>query len=366
MLARVADAAGFEAAVAHTPEEFAAAYDRARPDVVILDLALGASDGIEQIHYLKSRGYQDELVLISGVDHKVLGAAAKIARTHGLTVAGVMKKPIRMADLTALLRSIDEKPEVVTCERFMAAVRGGELRLQLQPVVAAASGGLAWAEAAVRWDHPTLGTLDVADLDEVVDRSRATVAMLTDWAVAAAVEAHDALQDAGFPVRIGFALSTRNLADATFPDAIARRLAEAGVPPSAFRLGFCETGLVREAAGAADVLARLRLKGFALSLDRYGRGGTTLSQLLAMPFCGLRIDPEIVERAFDSKESLALLRGAVGIAAALDFETTAAGITSALHVEAMRGLGISYLQGPFIGAPLDVRDFVASHAAGVR
>jgi EAL domain-containing protein (putative c-di-GMP-specific phosphodiesterase class I)/AmiR/NasT family two-component response regulator len=359
MLGRVAHAAGFETSVAVTPKEFAASYESAVPDVVILDLALGESDGIEQIHYLTKRGYQHELVLVSGVDTKVLNAAASIARSQGLTVAGALRKPIRMADLTALLRRIDSDPETFTTERILTAVRSNELTLQLQPVVSATDGSVLWAEALVSWDHPTLGLLAPERFLPVAEKSRAVIEMLTEWSVVESLATYAKLRETGCTVPIATNVSARNLADPVFADLIIDHLAEAHVPPDALRLQFSEAGLAAAPREPIDTLARLRLKGLALSLDHYGTGETTIRQLLCVPFSELKLDPTIVARCFDSKEALAVLKAATGIAAAMEFTTTAVGVESERQREALRELGVDNVQGPLVAQPMALEDFRA-------
>jgi len=365
MLGRVAHAAGFEATVAVTPAAFAQSYEASVPDVVILDLALGQSDGIEQIHYLKERGYRNELVLISGVDAKVLNTAAGIARSHGLAVAGAMRKPIRMADLTTLLRRIDAEPEVVTCDRIMVAARSHELVLDVQPVVAAADGRVAWIESRAFWKHPTLGRLAPETYFPIAEKSRATVEVLTEWTLSKSLAAHVALGEAGRAVPISTNLPVRNLGDAAFVDVLAARLTAARLAPAALRLQFSEAGLAAPPPEFADTLARLRLKGFALSLDHYGVGGTTIAQLLSLPFSELRVDASIVARCSGSREARALVKGAVAIAGAMEFATTAAGVDDARLREAAVALGFDYIQGAAVAAPGDVdglRDWLARPA----
>ena len=58
--------------------EFQALIRAAPPDAIMLDLQLGASDGIEQLHFLHSVGYRGAIVLMSGFDARVLASAQQI------------------------------------------------------------------------------------------------------------------------------------------------------------------------------------------------------------------------------------------------------------------------------------------------
>ena len=70
------DAAGRRRQSPHEAD-FQALVSATPPDAIMLDLQLGASDGVEQLHFLHSEGYGGAIVLISGFDcaRARLGAA---------------------------------------------------------------------------------------------------------------------------------------------------------------------------------------------------------------------------------------------------------------------------------------------------
>lgn len=86
------EAAGFEAAVA-----------RASPDVVVLDLNMPDIDGIGLMRMLAAKNSRAKVFIMSGVDPINQMMAEKMGESLGLTMGGIIPKPVRIAELKAML-----------------------------------------------------------------------------------------------------------------------------------------------------------------------------------------------------------------------------------------------------------------------
>lgn len=74
------------------------------------------------------------------------------------------------------------------------------------------------------------------------------------------------------------------------PDRFAGDAAQADVDPQQIVLAITESGVFRDAADSRDILARLHMKGVALSIDDLGSGVSSREQLRRVPFGQLTID----------------------------------------------------------------------------
>lgn len=103
---RVAEGCGYEARATERADAFRSAYHSFRPDVIALDLAMPEVDGIELLRFLADEGCRAQLLIISGFDAKVRQAAERLGTARGLRMAGIVPKPMRVADLRALLTGL--------------------------------------------------------------------------------------------------------------------------------------------------------------------------------------------------------------------------------------------------------------------
>jgi DNA-binding response OmpR family regulator len=100
---KVADACGYDVLVARDTAAFEAGYASAPPDLIMLDLQMPGTDGVELLRVLADRGCTASVLLMSGVDAKVVDTARRLGAARGLTMGQVLTKPIRAADLRVIL-----------------------------------------------------------------------------------------------------------------------------------------------------------------------------------------------------------------------------------------------------------------------
>src|SRR5579862_9340102 len=103
MLARIAQRAGWEVRNTTDAAAFQAAVRAAHPDAIMLDLHLGAADGIEQLRFLHDQRYDNPIVLMTGFADRILDAATELGRSLGLSIPTILNKPGSIAAVAAAL-----------------------------------------------------------------------------------------------------------------------------------------------------------------------------------------------------------------------------------------------------------------------
>src|ERR1700722_12684606 len=231
LVSRIATAAGLVAAATTTADAFDAAYRAALPDVVVLDLQLGDTDGVEQLRALAHRRFAGSLILVSGFDGRVLATTRALAGNLGLCVTAALGKPIDVPELRQVLNAIQARGESLSVQRLLQAIRTDELILEYQPIVACRTRSLCKLEALVRWQHPELGRVAPDRFIPMAESDAQTINELTDWVIGTAVRDYNWLRTADIAGPIAPNVSARNLQDLSFPDRVGRLLKLAGIPP---------------------------------------------------------------------------------------------------------------------------------------
>ena len=85
------------------PADFLQALEGWCPTHIVLDLTLPDMSGEEVLRAIATRPCTARIVLTSGVEAERLAAAAELARSLGLDLAGSVSKPFMPAKLRALL-----------------------------------------------------------------------------------------------------------------------------------------------------------------------------------------------------------------------------------------------------------------------
>jgi DNA-binding response OmpR family regulator len=105
-MAAAARMTGYDPTIAADQESFARAFEAAVPDVVVLDLGMPKTDGVEYLRYLADRSFAGPVLIVSGFDRRVLESAFRLGTELGLRMAGPLEKPVRLDDLENLLLSL--------------------------------------------------------------------------------------------------------------------------------------------------------------------------------------------------------------------------------------------------------------------
>jgi EAL domain-containing protein (putative c-di-GMP-specific phosphodiesterase class I)/FixJ family two-component response regulator len=355
LMVEFAGRAGYRVTATSSPGEFDQLYSDDFA-VVMLDLSMPGIDGIELIRRLAARRSRARVVLISGFDERVLEAARQLAASQGLDVLGSLTKPIRLAQLTALLdASADIAPVAaarafqVTLDELQRAFADDRLIVHYQPQVELQSGHVIGVEALVRWRH-TDGALIPPDMFVELTEAAGLSLELT-WRVIAKAMAHAAVLRSVSNLSIAVNLPPAALTDVAFPDHVVERLRNTDLTPQTVHFEVTETSVAREPVAALDILTRLRLKGFSLAIDDFGTGYSSLEQLGRLPFSALKIDQTFVRRMDRDPSCRAIVNNCIELGHDLGLTVIAEGVETAGVWQTLAKAGCDVVQGYFVSRP---------------
>lgn len=289
-------------------------------DLVFLDLNMPEMDGVEFMRHLAALRFPGHLVLVSGEDRRILETATFLARTHRLNVLGHLQKPVQPAALKILLDSRGASPsrrdskreKVFEPEEVRLAIARRELVNFYQPKVDLASGALNGVETLVSWRHPVDGLI-FPDQFIGVAEEHGLMDDLTRTVLCGALEQARRWLDAGLTHKVAVNISMDNLKRLDFADFVIAEIKRHGIPAQHLILEITESRLMQDVLSSLDVLARLRMKKISLSIDDFGTGHSSLTQLRDLPFDELKIDRSFVHAAGADRTRHAILRRNVKI-----------------------------------------------------
>jgi EAL domain-containing protein (putative c-di-GMP-specific phosphodiesterase class I)/CheY-like chemotaxis protein len=342
----------------------AAFLDRITPEtsLVLLDLMMPGMDGIEVLRLLGERRCKARILLMSGMDKRVLETAEKLAQSLGLAVVGHLQKPFPLPELKAVLESVAamEAPESVKAspaisvsdEQVRDAVKNGEFLNYYQPQISLESGDVMGVEALARWRHPERGMtlpenflarLEALDLMDALCWSTAELAV---------AEAKQFTRRNGELLRLSINASMRSLHDLEFPDALVTLARKYDFPVEMIAVEITESGLMSELSRTLDVLTRLRMKNFQLSIDDFGSGYAMMRQLQNVPATELKIDKSIVEKMHLNDSDRVMVEKIIEMGHELKMRVIAEGVMTQEQFQMLRTKGCDGAQGYWFSYPL--------------
>lgn len=332
--------------------------------LIVSDVDMPQMDGLEFLRRLAEEAAQTAVAIHSALEPALLNSIDVMAAAYGMQLVGVLPKPATESSLRevlerALLRTmrtkrIDAPPDA---EQIATALDREEFEPWFQPKIDLRTGRVCGAEALVRWCRVRAEPLPP-------DRFLAAVTdgglmrALTLGVASQAARCLAQLPDRGNDFTLSLNVCPTLLDSPEFADALARTLVGAGADPHEVVLEVTESAAARNEGAALENLARLRMRGFELSIDDFGTGFSSLAKLVRTPFSELKIDRSFVSRVVADRAARTLVESMIALARRLGMRTVAEGIETEEQLEELLALGCDMGQGYLFAKPMPMPDWL--------
>ncbi|WP_137679072.1 GGDEF domain-containing phosphodiesterase [Aurantiacibacter suaedae] len=228
---------------------------------------------------------------------------------------------------------------------LIAALGRDEISILYQPQFCAETGTMVGAEALARWEHPALGRIGAGAMLAIAERAD-HLGQLSRHIVRKALAG---ARDWPRHLNISLNVTSADLATRDFGAVLAHAAIGAGIAPERVIIEITEQALVIELDRSAQRLQELADRGMRIVLDDFGAGFCNFRYLTMLPLTGLKLDRSMIENLAEDTRDLAVLRGIVAMARALDLYVLAEGVETETQKAIVTEEGCSKWQG-FLGA----------------
>jgi EAL domain-containing protein (putative c-di-GMP-specific phosphodiesterase class I) len=298
-----------------------------RPTIAVLSMDGFDVDGLAMLRELAQQRHQPATLLIGTVHARVLAGARRTAESHGLRVIGVATRPLDPVALEKLLMPHLTDPPPIALEELEHAIDEQELILEYLPKIDVRTDELKMqgVEALIRWEHPRRGLLYPGHFLGPME-DNALMGRLTDFVMTEAVRQAAQWRAQGLPLEMVVNLNPKLIQDRQFPERVAVLLREYGVPPVQLVFDVTEAPSIEDRDLMLDVFTRLRILGVGLSLDNYGTGVSSLTEIYRMPFSEIKVDRALIADASREREAMLIVQAIANLGHTLELVVCAEGV----------------------------------------
>jgi EAL domain-containing protein (putative c-di-GMP-specific phosphodiesterase class I) len=232
-----------------------------------------------------------------------------------------------------------------------------ELILQYEPKVAISSESLKiqGVEALVRWRHPRRGLLLPKHFLRAME-DHGLMMGLTDFVMTEAVRQATQWRVRGLSLEMVVNLSPQLVKDRAFPERLAMLLREHDLPADQLVFDVIEAPDTEGRNLMLDVFTRLRILGIGLSLDNFGTGLSSLTELYRMPYSEIKVDHSLLADVPYERDAQLIVRAIADLAHTLELTVCAAGVETRDMLEFVRTAGFDSAQGRIFGGSMSGAD----------
>src|SRR2546422_1922280 len=250
--------------------------------------------------------------------------------------------------------------ETLAMENDLAhALEREDLILLYQPVVDLSSGRIVGAEALLRWQHPKRGLVQP---DEFIPLAEETglIVPIGEWVLRAACAQAQRWDDEDLgELWVSVNVSARQVEQPGLVAAVARALAEGGLPAANLHLELTEGAVMRQMEPVVSTLSQLRAMGVRICVDDFGTGYSSLGYLKRFPIDTIKIDRSFVHDVTTDQNDAAIVTTVVTMARSLNLRVIAEGVETEAQLGFLREIECDEFQGFLVSPGVTANEFQA-------
>ena len=244
-------------------------------------------------------------------------------------------------------------------DELREALERNQFHILLQPIIGAGDMKVAGFEALIRWDHPTRGVVPPYEFIELAERN-GLIGDMDMWVMEQACELLPELQAAAGPgareLYISINLSAVHFSSDAVIRHVKRVLRRQEIDNHQLQLELTESALVEDPQRTEAILNNLKDIGTTIALDDFGTGYSSLNYLHRFSFDKIKIDRSFISRMLHDHKSYKIVEAIVNLAKSFRQTVTAEGVETFEEMQAVRALGVDFIQGFYFSKPLKPHD----------
>ncbi|WP_051411522.1 EAL domain-containing protein [Ruminococcus flavefaciens] len=251
------------------------------------------------------------------------------------------------------MQHIDEQYII---ENFDSALEKGYIKAYYQPVIRTLTEQICSVEALARWQDPEMGLLSPYLFISVLEKNR-LIHKLDMMILENICYTYNELREKGLPLHpFSINLSRLDFNEMDMLKAISDILEKYNVPATAIHIEITESVMLDNTAYFRRIFDSFHEAGFAIFMDDFGSGYSSLNVLKDYSFDVLKIDMRFLsDIGIRSKK---ILSSVVNMAKAIGIHTLAEGVETKEQITFLRTIGCEMLQGYYYSKPMSSEMYI--------
>jgi diguanylate cyclase (GGDEF)-like protein len=362
-------------------------------DLVLKEIANRIIEKLQKSSKLIRHGGDEFLILTNIVDEETLMAETQelindlsapfFINGHHFVLgasAGIAKFPDHAKDQIALIRSADmamyhskkyrnkasmfvpgmeadQLRKIQIEQELRKAIDANQIYMAYQPQIDR-QGRICGAEALVRWNSETLGSVPPDEFVPVAEQT-GQISRLGERIMSLSFQDLKTINaECNYVPGLSVNVSAKQLLDPSF-SAIFFGFIDTVGPGITVTAEITESLFIEELDYVLPILQNLHERGVLISMDDFGTGFSSLSMLKKLPLDEIKIDKSFVDDILTDNSAKMMVKNIIDIGKNLDLVVIAEGVESVEQKNLLDTLGCDRYQGYYYSRPISCEDFIS-------
>ena len=240
------------------------------------------------------------------------------------------------------------------------------IKVYYQPIVRAVNGRVCDEEALARWIDPVKGFLSPGEFIPILEE-HSLIYKLDLYIVENVLKKIKILTKAGLHIMPqSVNLSRSDFDSCDIVEEIRRRVDKSGIDRSMLTIEITESVIGKDLDFMKTQIDRFRALGFAVWMDDFGSGYSSLDFLQEISFDLIKFDMRFMQRFDVNRSAKIILTELLKMATSLGIDTICEGVETEEQVKFLQEAGCSKLQGFFFEKPIPVEKILEKYNKGIQ
>ncbi len=260
---------------------------------------------------------------------------------------------------------IDDKKWIdAVLEHQQKALDNEEFMVYYQPKYDPRTDELRGAEALIRWQSPEFGFVPPGRIIPIFEKN-GFITEIDHYMISHVARDQKMWLDRGYKcVPVSVNVSRAHFIESDLAEQIRDMIDAAGCPHELIEIELTESAFFDDKNALVSTINRLKSYGFAVSMDDFGSGYSSLNSLKDMPLDVLKLDAEFFRGENGSGRGEIVVSEAIKLAKSLNMRTVAEGVEIREQVDFLASQGCDMIQGYYYAKPMPKDEFAQRVSAG--
>ena len=237
------------------------------------------------------------------------------------------------------------------------AVRNEEFVVYYQPKYDPRTDELRGAEALIRWNSPEFGFVAPYKFIPIFEKN-GFITEIDHYMLNHVARDQKKWLDQGYKcVPVSVNVSRAHFVENDLAEQIRDIVDDAGTPHNLIEIELTESAFFDDKNAMIETINKLKSYGFAVSMDDFGSGYSSLNSLKDMPLDVLKLDAEFFRGESEDGRGEIVVSEAIKLAKSLNMRTVAEGVEERDQVDFLAKEGCDMIQGYYYAKPMPGNEY---------